>query len=265
MNHSRSYSLLFVLVLALVILSSANLSHAWFPLNDTGIQFCGEADSGNNFPCTGTEPKGQDAHYGRDALASSGLLHKIGSGMAGFDFTKISNRGNQLHKEAKLGIDPDNWGCTLDNVTGLMWEVKLNNSINIRHKEHKYTWYFSDSSYGGTGIVGNTSSCNYTLGILNCNTENYVSTINSFGLCGFNDWRLPTRRELESIVNYGKFDPTIDTEYFPNTSSWWYWSSSPYADWPAYSWSINFHYGGSNGGGTTRSQGCNIRLVRKYN
>ncbi len=30
-------------------------------------------------------------------------------------------------------------------------------------------------------------------------------------------WRLPTRRELFSIVDYGAYDPPIDLNYFPNT------------------------------------------------
>ncbi|GAB6057346.1 hypothetical protein [Desulfonatronum parangueonense] len=93
MQHPRSIPL--ALALTLLLLLPAPLSHAWYPLNDTGIQFCGEASWGNNEPCTGNEPPGQDAHSGRDALARvGGLQPKVGLGMAWFDFTKISNSGN---------------------------------------------------------------------------------------------------------------------------------------------------------------------------
>ncbi len=88
-NFSRSG---IVLLVTLLFCVTPIASLAWYPLNDTGIQFCGETTSGNNDPCTGNEPQGQDAHYGRDAAAKAGTLTKVGAGDAGFDFTKISNQ-----------------------------------------------------------------------------------------------------------------------------------------------------------------------------
>jgi len=43
------------------------------------------------------------------------------------------------------------------------------------------------------------------------------------------EWRLPTRRELVSLSNYGQKDPAIDS-IFKNIVSASYWSSTPYAD-----------------------------------
>ncbi len=228
------------------------------PINDTGIQFCGEAASGNNVPCTGNEPQGQDAHYGRDAAAKAGTLTKVGAGAAGFDFTKISNSGQVLPATAQLGSGPNEWACTLDNVTGIMWEVKVDDASHMRHKDHRYTWYFTNTPGGSPGSQGDTSTCSNTLGGQNCNTENYIFRANQTGLCGYTDWRMPKIKELESIVHHGRSDPAIDIMYFPNTTSSNFWSASP-SPWFG-AWYVLFNGGYSNT--YPRSYAYNVRLAR---
>jgi hypothetical protein len=57
------------------------------------------------------------------------------------------------------------------------------------------------------------------------------------------DWRLPTIKELLSLVDYERFSPAIDTAFFKAESSW-YWSSTPGASSPAdCAWYVNFYYG----------------------
>ena len=43
---------------------------------------------------------------------------------------------------------------------------------------------------------------------------------------GKSDWRLPNVRELYSLVNIVRYNPTIDTTIFPNTQVNFYWSST---------------------------------------
>jgi hypothetical protein len=48
-------------------------------------------------------------------------------------------------------------------------------------------------------------------------------------------------------VDYGRYNPSIDTVFFPNTVSSYYWSSTTYANYTGYAWLVNFAYGyGSN-------------------
>jgi hypothetical protein len=76
---------------------------------------------------------------------------------------------------------------------------------------------------------------------------------------------MPTVKELESLVNYSRFDPAIDAGYFPNlpganTPSLTVWSWSPYAGNPADAWFVAFY--GGNAGNAYRASGFAVWLVR---
>lgn len=79
-------------------------------------------------------------------------------------------------------------------------------------------------------------------------------------LGGFSDWRLPNKNELVSIVEYRCYAPAINNQQFPNTSSSWYWSSSPYAGYSSYAWGVDFNDGGVYG--NEYGHGGHVRLVR---
>lgn len=214
------------------------------PLNDTGQTLCysaanasgacDEATTGH----TGARP-GQDGRFGRDAAQATGVLPaKTGGGEAGFDFTALNASGD--------ATTPGTHACVKDNVTGLTWEVKqTGNGTQPRYAGHLYTWY--DSSADNPGSQGN-NSCNGTLPGNQCNTQAYVAAVNAAGLCGKSDWRMPTRRELLSLVHNGLTDaPAIDRQYFPDVGStwgnWYWWTSDTYAPSPAFAWFVYFDYG----------------------
>jgi hypothetical protein len=207
---------------------------ASFPLNDTGITQCGNA-SQNNLPCPVSGFPGQDAQSGRD------VTHNVPSdGHAGFSFTKISNSGQALPASAALGSGPNDWACTRDNVTGLIWEVKTNSGL--RHQNWTYSWYNPDASTNG-GSAGYADYGNHCYDTTRCDTHKYVADVNLQGLCGASDWRLASVDELLSIVSNDRINPAIDTAFFPNTPSSWFWSSSPGAGLSGNAWYVFFYYG----------------------
>jgi len=229
-------------------------------LNDTGITTWATATV-NNLTVTQPAFPGQDADYGRDALAAQGLLTKVGGGRAGFDFTKLDANGVPLtNQAATYAVTP--WSCVQDNVTGLMWEVKTT-SPGLHNNNNTYTWYNSTGTNdGGSPGTFNGGTCSGS----GCDTEKYVAAVNTAGLCGFADWRVPEQEDLRSIVDYNRSVPAIDTGYFPNTIINWYWTSTPHVQLPPfinYAWQIRFDIGWS--GTILKSSRASVRLVRTGN
>ena len=213
-------------------------------LNDTGQTQC---DNGSNVlvACTSGNtgdasamPR-QDARFGRDAAAPV-QLGKTGSGAGGFDFTRICQNGDVAGTGVCPGIPTANlgaigtlqasdWACNKDNVTYLIWSL--------------------ESGSGNWSAYANGS---------------YPASFNTgAGRCGYNTgWRLPTRRELLSIVNNGQPAPAVDGSYFPATQSTWYWTSDGYAANPPNVWVLNFYDGNA---GIQSPSGTNyVRLVRSW-
>jgi len=107
-------------------------------------------------------------------------------------------------------------GTVMDNNTGLMWQKEDDGNT--------YNWYQAAGVYDAT---------------YNSNSLNVCGALN---LGGYGDWRLPSKKELITIVDYllPYPGPAINTTYFPNTSASYYWSSITLATSPGYAWIVHF-------------------------
>jgi len=173
-------------------------------------------------------------------LALSGLLLVTVSRLAGADdarFVRLDGNGNPL-AEMRAGVS---WPCVLDRRSGLVWEVKTLQP-GLHHRERTFTWYQPDAARNG-GAAGDPgmAACRNPP----CNTHALVESVNRLGWCGAHDWRLPSREELRSLVDYSVPypGPTVDTAYFPNTRAQFYWSATPSADDADEAWGIGFAFG----------------------
>ncbi|GGD45936.1 DUF1566 domain-containing protein [Pseudoxanthomonas indica] len=68
--------------------------------------------------------------------------------------------------------------------------------------------------------------------------------VKELDLLGAKDWDLPTIEELQLLVDRSRYDPAINTDFFRNIESDWYWSKTPAAWSSASAWCVSFSYGG---------------------
>ncbi len=233
-------------------------------LNDTGITFGGGYSSGNNSTCTSNISSAQDCNDGRDAsltLAVGSITYngatevlKVGAGSAGFDWIKLGASGTILSIQDGIwsvtGSESAGtiWSCVRDNQTGLVWEVKTTDRSDIHYDFKGYRW-------GGLTAIGRNHPDKE--GTYSDIWNSLVNGSNNEGLCGFNNWRVPSIDELTSIVHYGVASTYIDDNYFPNTeANTPYWSSSPIANDLSKAWAF------FNGGSIERNRTTDNTLVR---
>ena len=75
---------------------------------------------------------------------------------------------------------------------------------------------------------------------VNCDTHSYIQAINRETLCSFANWRLPEAHELGLLDHGSRYNPDIDTDYFPNTAPNPYWSRTQAKAIDSLAWSVNF-------------------------
>jgi hypothetical protein len=158
-------------------------------------------------------------------------------------YTKLDSDGNELEPCAMQ------WAMVRDDVTGLVWEVKTDDG-GIHDRDDKYALVKTEES---------DLDAQY----------DFINRLKNEQFGGYDDWRLPTIQELSSLVHRGNSNPAINTTYFPNTISWFYWSSTPHHNpsIPDNTWGTHFDYGYVYAGDErfARSNSHYVRAVRGGN
>lgn len=141
-----------------------------------------------------------------NSLAGTFKLPDTGQTTCSYGGTEIAcpSPGNSLAQDGSYNINPlsykDNFnGTVTDNNTGLIWQKQDDGQT--------YNWYQASGIYDET---------------YNPDSQNICAELDTGG---YYDWRLPTKKELISIVNYGVAVPYISSHYFPEAQNS-YWTST---------------------------------------
>jgi hypothetical protein len=155
----------------------------------------------------GAVDAGEDAaEVGRDVTEAATSCSEIGSGSAWAAWPMPDPTATG--GPSSPSYDVSSADVVVDRVTGLMWQRTVD--------PDGYAW---DQANGHCACLATG---------------------------GHHDWRLPTRIELVSIVDFTKGDPAIDGNAFPSAPSDYFWTSSPVAGSPDAAWYLYFFDGNTH-------------------
>jgi len=112
-------------------------------------------------------------------------------------------------------------GTVLDLLTGLVWSRDADPMVR-RDPD------FDDQGVAGDGAVDWARALAY------------VDKLNAEAFLGYTDWRLPNRRELMSLVDYGRSGPALPLYHpFEQIAAGPYWSATSLYENPSRAWTLD--------------------------
>ncbi|MGH9195448.1 MAG: DUF1566 domain-containing protein [Acidimicrobiia bacterium] len=167
-----------------------------------------------------------------------------------------TGQDGDIQAGATLKYKDKNNGTITDQNTGRVWEKKSDDNT-IHDKDNPYTWdeAFAEHVFALKNMCQNDET-------VDCSVNGNADCALVGGKCGFagkRDWRVPNVKELQSIVDYGRFGPSIDPIFGPTAASF-YWSSTTYARASVFAWNVGFLFGDVVANG--KSFFLHVRAVR---
>jgi hypothetical protein len=173
------------------------------------------------------------------------------------------------------------WSSTTNaSNTNYAWGVNFQSGTasNIGKNGGSYVRAIRGGQAGSLGNLVNGTITDTSTGLMwqqagssdPMNWEQALAYCEELNLGGYTDWRLPTIKELLSIADYSRYNPAINTTYFPGTVSFlnWsttnsslYWSSTTDAATTYFAWGVSFYYGFNYSGNKSYENGY-VRAVR---
>ena len=178
-------------------------------LVDSGIAAPGPTINTTYFPDTE-----QSYYWSSTILAGSkpgewDVGFDYGAIIHGYDNNSLSYSVRAVRGQAFTNNFIDNGdGTVTDTSTGLMWQQSTGATT--------YTW---------------------------AQAKAYCADLD---LAGKSDWRLPTRNQLQSIVDYNESSPPISSTFFPGTVAANHWTSTTNASNTINAWGVNFFNGNAS-------------------
>ena len=128
-----------------------------------------------------------------------------------------------------------------------------NGDGTVTHLPTGLTWKrcAEGQTWSGTTCTGSSSAHTWAQALTLASTSSFA---------GQTDWRLPNIKELLSLVEVCRLNPSINDAIFPVAPSSYFWSGSPYAYYSNFTWYVGFNNGNSSNG--NRSGNASLRLVR---
>lgn len=174
----------------------------------------GFKDLGGSFRCNAKKLLACEDPYPEDRLSADGLeMFDYGG------FRLVLCRGSSDASELKPSVTKPNSrfidlgdGTVKDSQTGLEW-------VQAPH-----------------ALPGNSGATNWNTAVDYCSNLDYAD---------HSDWRLPSSRELESLVDKERYLPALPDEHpFIGVQNGYYWSGTSYADNAGCAWYVSMYHGG---------------------
>ena len=144
---------------------------------------------------------------------------------------------------------PANVGATATPTSDFV----VNANGTVAHTPTGLMW--KQCNEGKSGVACATGAASYLT------WANALTTARTSNFAGYTDWRLPSKQELESLVDDRCYSPAINDTVFPGTVPGWTWTSTTYTADPASAWIVDFDDGFSSDD-PKASAAYVVRLVR---